>query len=55
MLDEVDGYVDRHQGRLDTARRRLGDVARKAKDNKQITIILVLIIILVFLIVILKT
>ena len=55
MLDEVDGHVDRHQSRLDGARRQLGNVARRAKDNKQITTIVVLIIILVFLIVILKT
>ena len=54
MLDEVEGHMDRHQGRLDGARKRLGDVARKAKDNKSISIIVVLIIVLVFLIVILK-
>lgn len=54
MLDEMEGHVDRHQGRLDGARKRLGDVARKAKDNKQITAIVVLIIVLIFLIVILK-
>jgi len=54
MLDEVDGNVDRHQGRLDTARKNLGSVARKAKDNMQMTIIVVLIVILVLLIVILK-
>lgn len=54
MLDDVEQHVDRHQGRLDGARRQLGNVARKARDNKQITIILILIIILVLLIVILK-
>ena len=54
MLDEVDGHVDRHQTRLDGARKRLGTIARKAKDNKQLTIIFVLIIILVLLITILK-
>ncbi|KAF4628021.1 hypothetical protein G7Y89_g10136 [Cudoniella acicularis] len=54
MLDEVDGHVDRHQTTLNKARRNLGTVARKAKDNMQMTIILVLIIILVLLIVILK-
>lgn len=54
MLDEVDEHVDRHQTRLDGARKRLGTVARKAKDNKQLTTILILIIILVLLIIILK-
>ncbi|KAI9888247.1 MAG: hypothetical protein M1814_000806 [Vezdaea aestivalis] len=54
LLDEVDEHTDRQRGRLDGARRRLGGVARKAKDNKQLTAIFVLIVILVFLIVILK-
>jgi len=54
MLDEVDGRVDRHQNRLDKARKSLGGVARKAKDNMQMTVILILIIILVLLIIILK-
>ncbi len=54
MLDDVEGHVDRHQTRLDGARRQLGNVARRAKDNKQLTIILILVIILVLLIIILK-
>lgn len=54
MLDEVDGHVDRHQSTLDKARRNLGNVARKAKDNMSMTIIVVLIIILVLLIAVLK-
>ena len=54
MLDGVDVMVDRHQTRLDKARKSLGTIARKANDNKQLTIIFVLIIILVLLIVILK-
>lgn len=54
MLDEVDVLVDRHQSRLDKARKSLGNFARKANDNKQLTIIIVLIIILVLLIIILK-
>ena len=54
MLDEVEGHVDRHQTRLDGARKRVGIIARKAKDNKQITAIVILIIILVLLIIILK-
>ena len=55
MLDEVDGHMDRTQGRLDGARRRLENVARKARDNKAVTVMVVLIIVLVFLVVILKT
>jgi syntaxin 8 len=54
LLDEIDGHVDRHQSRLDQARKSLGHVARKANDNKQLTTIIVLIIVLVLLIVILK-
>lgn len=54
LLDEVDGRVERHQSRLDKARKQLGTVARKAKDNKQLTTIFVLIVILVLLIAILK-
>ena len=54
ILDDVEQHVDRHQGRLDGARRSLGKVARKANDNKQITAIVILIIILVLLIIILK-
>ncbi|TQN69699.1 putative syntaxin-8B [Colletotrichum shisoi] len=54
MLDEVDEVVDRHQGRLDRARRSLGKVARDAGESKQMIAIIVLIIILVLLIAILK-
>lgn len=54
LLDDIDGHVDRHQSRLDQARKSLGKVARKANDNKQLTTIFVLIIILVLLIAILK-
>lgn len=54
MLEDVEGLTDRHQGRLDRARRTLGKVARGAGENKQMTAIVVLIIILVLLIVILK-
>lgn len=54
LLDEVDGHVDRHQSRLDQARKGLGKVARKANDNKQLTTIFVLIIILVLLIAVFK-
>ncbi|KAI9803383.1 MAG: hypothetical protein M1833_000902 [Piccolia ochrophora] len=54
LLDEVDEHVDRHQTRLDGARRRLGVIARRAKDNLQLTIILVLVCILILLIIIFK-
>ncbi|KAL8646715.1 MAG: hypothetical protein Q9226_006743 [Calogaya cf. arnoldii] len=54
MLDEVEGHVDRHQTTLDGARKRLGNFARKAKDNKQLTIILTLIMVLIILILLLK-
>ncbi|KAI9809956.1 MAG: hypothetical protein M1825_000389 [Sarcosagium campestre] len=54
LLDEVDEHVDRHQTRLDGARKRLGVIARRAKDNLQLTIILILICILILLIIILK-
>ena len=55
MLDDVENHVDRHQGRLDGARDRIGRIARKANDNKQITTIVVLIVILVLLIIVFKT
>ncbi|KZL75658.1 snare domain-containing protein, partial [Colletotrichum incanum] len=54
MLDEVDEVVDRHQGRLDRARRSLGKVARDAGESKQMIAIIVLIIILILLIAVLK-
>ena len=54
LLDEVDQGVDRHQGRLDGARRRLKVVSQKAKANWGMTTIIVLIVILVLLIAILK-
>ncbi len=55
LLDDVEVHVDRHQTRLDGARKRLGDVARRAKDNVQLTVIAILIVVLVLLILILKT
>lgn len=54
MLDETDGHVERTAGTLNKARKNLGHVARKAKDNVQLTVIAILIIILVLLIIILK-
>ncbi|KAK3314888.1 hypothetical protein B0H66DRAFT_563879 [Apodospora peruviana] len=54
MLDESERVVDRHQGRLDRARRQMGRIARGASESKQMTVIVVLIVILVLLIIILK-
>ena len=54
LLDEVDRGVDRHQGRLDGAKRRLNGVARTASRNWGMTTIVVLIVVLVLLIIVLK-
>ncbi|RHZ60243.1 hypothetical protein CDV55_101659 [Aspergillus turcosus] len=54
LLDGMDGDVDRHQRRLDGARKRLDKIRRKAGENWSMMTIVGLIIILVILIVILK-
>ncbi|KAI1381372.1 v-SNARE [Hypoxylon crocopeplum] len=54
MLDDVDGAVDRHQGRLDRARRQVSRISRAASESKQMIAIIILIIVLVLLIIILK-
>ncbi|KAJ5159775.1 uncharacterized protein N7482_006779 [Penicillium canariense] len=54
LLDGMDGDVERHQTRLDGARRRLDRFRRKAGENWSMMTIIGLIIILVILIVILK-
>ncbi|KEF55470.1 uncharacterized protein A1O9_08220 [Exophiala aquamarina CBS 119918] len=54
LLDEVDRGVDRHQGRLDGAKRRLKGVSQRASQNWGMTTIIVLIVVLVLLIVVLK-
>lgn len=54
LLDEVDRDVDRHQSRLDGAKRRLKGVSEKAKANWGMTTIIILIVILVLLIAVLK-
>lgn len=54
MLDDVEAATDRHQGRLDRARRSLGRFARFSGESKQMLTIIALIIILVLLIAILK-
>ncbi|KAI1076522.1 v-SNARE [Whalleya microplaca] len=54
MLDDVDGAVDRHQGRLDRAKRQVRSISRAAGESKQMIAIIVLIIVLVLLIAMLK-
>ena len=54
LLDDVERGVDRHTTTLDRARKRLGHVARKSKDNWSWVTIGILIVILVLLIVVLN-
>ena len=54
LLDDVDGHVDRHQTRLNGARRNLDRFRRKAASRSGMMTIIGLIIVLVILIVILK-
>ncbi|KAI1178202.1 v-SNARE [Nemania sp. FL0916] len=54
MLDDVDTAVDRHQGRLDRAKRQVSRITRAAGESKQMIAIIILIIVLVLLIAILK-
>ena len=54
LLEDVESGVDRHTTTLERARKRLGHVARKSRDNWNWVTIGILIIILVLLIVILK-
>ncbi|MDI1486397.1 MAG: hypothetical protein OHK93_005625 [Ramalina farinacea] len=54
MLDDVEGHMDRHQGRLDGARRQLEHVYRKSRENWGITVIAILVVILILLVIILK-
>jgi len=54
LFDEVDGDIERHATRLESARRRLTKIRRKVGDNCSLTTIIGLIIILVILIVIQK-
>lgn len=54
LLEDVEAGVDRHTGTLDRARKRLGTVARKSKDNWSWVTIGILIVVLVLLIVVLN-
>jgi len=54
ILDDVDAAVDRHQGRLDRAKRQVNKISRAAGESKQMVVIIALILILVLLIVITK-
>ncbi|KAK3721320.1 hypothetical protein LTR37_003196 [Vermiconidia calcicola] len=54
LLTDVESGVDRHTTTLDRARRRLGHVARKSKDNWNWVTIGILIVVLVLLIIVLN-
>lgn len=54
LLTDVEAGVDRHQGTLDRARRRLGHVARKSRGNWSWITIAILICVLILLIIVLK-
>jgi syntaxin 8 len=54
LLDGMDGDVDRHQSRLDNAKRRIDKIRRSAGENWSMMTIIGLIIVLVILIVLLK-
>ena len=54
LLTDVESGVDRHTTTLDRARKRLGHVARKSRDNWSWVTIGILIVILVLLIAVLK-
>ncbi|KAL2837170.1 hypothetical protein BJY01DRAFT_47060 [Aspergillus pseudoustus] len=54
LLDEMDDTAERHQGRLNNARRRVDKIQKKARENWSMMTIIGLIIVLVILIVLLK-
>ncbi|KAL1888988.1 hypothetical protein Cpir12675_005961 [Ceratocystis pirilliformis] len=54
MLEDTEAVVDRHQSRLDRARRSLNRIAEDESDSRGMMTIVVLIIILILLIAILK-
>lgn len=54
LLGDVEAGVDRHTTTLERARKRLGHVARKSRDNWSWVTIGILIVVLVLLIVVLK-
>jgi syntaxin 8 len=54
LLEDVESGVDRHTTTLERARKRLGHVARKSKDNWSWVTIGILILVLVLLIVVLN-
>lgn len=54
LLTDVESGVDRHVSTLERARKRLGNVARKSKDNWSWVTIGILICVLVLLIIVLK-
>ncbi|KAK2768878.1 hypothetical protein FQN52_008675 [Onygenales sp. PD_12] len=54
LLDDVDGHVERHTSRLESAKKKLGKFRRNARESGSLMTIIGLIIVLVILIVILK-
>lgn len=55
MLDDVEDHVDRHEGRLNGAKRQLDHVYRRSRENWGCTIISILVLVLVILIIALKS
>ncbi|KKA28334.1 hypothetical protein TD95_004919 [Thielaviopsis punctulata] len=54
LLDDTEGLVDRHQSRLDRARRSLGRIAEGEENSRGMMTIVILIIILLLLIAVFK-
>ncbi|KAJ2899776.1 cyclin-C [Zalerion maritima] len=54
LLDQMDTHVDRHAGRLDTAKKGIRKVVKGVGESKQMMIIIALIVILILLIAITK-
>ena len=54
MLDDVEGHVDRQEGKIRGAGKRVGRIIERAKGNMSMTVIIILICVLVLLIVVLK-
>ena len=55
MLDDVEDHVDRHEGRLQGAKRQLDHVYRRSRENWGCTSISILVLVLVILIIALKS
>lgn len=55
MLEDVEGGMDRQQGMLDGAQRRVGGLLRRGRENKGGVVIAILVLILVILVIVLKS